>query len=185
MLPAHRCSRDAKQPGAITVSPVVVVCICALAMAPRSHARWVCALGVRGEQGTAMFSDLASRRSGSSTCVWSSHTTWPASRAPHSSTSTRGWLLRTVQEPGRLWPLLRAGSAAGSFPVLSQLPALYARLPRALSVGLRRLNSWNEANHGSQPTYRHPRRAAGFYNALRRVCRGCNVAAATCSTDET
>ena len=42
---------------------------------------------------------------------------------------------------------------------------------------VRDFNPWNEANHGSQPTYREPRRAAGLYNALRRVCRGCNVAA--------
>jgi hypothetical protein len=38
-------------------------------------------------------------------------------------------------------------------------------------------NPWNEANHSSQPTFRHPKRAAGFYNATRRACRACNVAA--------
>jgi hypothetical protein len=38
-------------------------------------------------------------------------------------------------------------------------------------------NPWNEANHSSQPTFRHPKKAAGFYNAMRRVCRKCNVAA--------
>jgi hypothetical protein len=38
-------------------------------------------------------------------------------------------------------------------------------------------NPWNEANHSSQPTFRHPKRAAGYYNAIRRACRRCNVAA--------
>ncbi len=38
-------------------------------------------------------------------------------------------------------------------------------------------NPWNEANHSAQPTFRHPKKAAGFYNALRRVCPRCNVAA--------
>ena len=38
-------------------------------------------------------------------------------------------------------------------------------------------NPWNEANHSSQPTFRHPKRAAGFYNAVRRACRRCTVAA--------
>ena len=38
-------------------------------------------------------------------------------------------------------------------------------------------NPWNEANHSSQPTFRHPRKAAGFYNAARRACPYCNIAA--------
>jgi hypothetical protein len=42
---------------------------------------------------------------------------------------------------------------------------------------VRDFNAWNEPNHSSQPTFRHPRKAAGFYNAMRRVCRICTVAA--------
>ena len=42
---------------------------------------------------------------------------------------------------------------------------------------VRDFNPWNEANHSSQPTYRHPKKAAGFYNAMRRACPRCNVAA--------
>jgi hypothetical protein len=38
--------------------------------------------------------------------------------------------------------------------------------------------AWNEANHKSQPTYRHPRRAAQFYNVMRRECGGCRIVAA-------
>ena len=37
---------------------------------------------------------------------------------------------------------------------------------------------WNEVNHHSQPTYRKPRLAAKYYNALRKVCRGCTLVAA-------
>lgn len=50
--------------------------------------------------------------------------------------------------------------------------AFRARYPR-----VRDFNPWNEANHSSQPTFRHPRKAAGFYNAMKRACRRCNVAA--------
>lgn len=50
--------------------------------------------------------------------------------------------------------------------------AFRARWPRVTDF-----NPWNEVNHWYQPTYRHPRRAAGFYNAIRRACRRCNVAA--------
>jgi hypothetical protein len=38
-------------------------------------------------------------------------------------------------------------------------------------------NAWNEPNHSSQPTFRHPKRAAGFYNAIRRACPRCTVTA--------
>ena len=48
---------------------------------------------------------------------------------------------------------------------------------RARYPWVRDFNPWNEANHSSQPTFRHPKKAAGFYNAMRRVCRSCNVAA--------
>jgi hypothetical protein len=38
--------------------------------------------------------------------------------------------------------------------------------------------TWNEANHCSQPTCKHPERAAKFYLAVRRNCRGCRIVAA-------
>ena len=37
---------------------------------------------------------------------------------------------------------------------------------------------WNEANHMSQPTVRSPKRAAQYYNALRKACRTCTLVAA-------
>ena len=40
------------------------------------------------------------------------------------------------------------------------------------------MSAWNEANHSSQPTYRRPRRAAQYYNVMRKECRGCKVVAA-------
>jgi polysaccharide biosynthesis protein PslG len=42
---------------------------------------------------------------------------------------------------------------------------------------VRDFNAWNEANHSAQPTFRHPRKAAGFYNAIRRACPRCTLAA--------
>jgi hypothetical protein len=40
------------------------------------------------------------------------------------------------------------------------------------------MSAWNEANHKSQPTYRHPRRAAQYFNVMRTECRGCTIVAA-------
>jgi len=34
---------------------------------------------------------------------------------------------------------------------------------------------WNEANHKSQPTYKRPKLAAKYYNALKKQCRRCTV----------
>jgi hypothetical protein len=50
--------------------------------------------------------------------------------------------------------------------------AFRARYPQ-----VREFNAWNEPNHSSQPTFRHPKKAAGFYNAVRRGCPACTVAA--------
>lgn len=49
---------------------------------------------------------------------------------------------------------------------------------RARYPWVREFSTWNEANHkGTQPTGRHPRRAAVYYRALRRACTGCTVVA--------
>ena len=39
-------------------------------------------------------------------------------------------------------------------------------------------SAWNEANHVSQPTSTAPRRAAQYYDVVRRACSGCTVMAA-------
>jgi hypothetical protein len=51
--------------------------------------------------------------------------------------------------------------------------AFRRRYPR-----IRLYTPWNEANHRWQPTARHPRRAASFYNLMRARCRGCRIVAA-------
>ncbi len=52
------------------------------------------------------------------------------------------------------------------------------RLVRALRpLGVREWGVWNEANHPSQPTYRHPERAAAYVGQLRAICRGCRIVA--------
>jgi hypothetical protein len=43
---------------------------------------------------------------------------------------------------------------------------------------VRVIGAWNEANHRSQPTFRNPKRAAQYYNAVRKNCGGCTIVAA-------
>jgi hypothetical protein len=67
---------------------------------------------------------------------------------------------------GRMWklPSYRA--------YLKCFRAFRARFPQ-----VREFNAWNEPNHSSQPTFRHPKKAAGYYNAVRRACPRCTVPA--------
>ncbi len=49
---------------------------------------------------------------------------------------------------------------------------------RARYPHVRTMTTWNEANHLTQPTFRNPKRAAQYYNALRQECSGCKIVAA-------
>jgi len=40
------------------------------------------------------------------------------------------------------------------------------------------ISPWNEANHRSQPTFKRPKRAAQYYNYVRKHCKGCKIVAA-------
>jgi hypothetical protein len=62
-------------------------------------------------------------------------------------------------------------------PTLSQYRRV-VRILRARYPWVRTMAAWNEANHKMQPLYRKPRRAAQFYNVMRKECRGCRVVAA-------
>jgi hypothetical protein len=48
---------------------------------------------------------------------------------------------------------------------------------RYRAKGVKEWGVWNEANHKSQPTYRSPRRAAQYFKAMYRFCRGCRIVA--------
>ena len=87
---------------------------------------------------------------------------------------------------------MRAAHARGADVLLTinhssdhpqRLPSVhqYRRTVRALRARypwVHTMSAWNEANHVSQPTYRHPRRAAQYYNAMRQECAGCTIVAA-------
>jgi hypothetical protein len=67
--------------------------------------------------------------------------------------------------------------------VNTRLPsnAQYRRVVRILRKRypwVRTWAAWNEANHPKQPTYDRPRRAAQYYNILRKDCHGCRIVAA-------
>ena len=64
-----------------------------------------------------------------------------------------------------------------------KLPTLreYTRAFRAFRKrwpDIKTISPWNEANHRSQPTFKQPKRAAQYYNIVRKYCRGCKIVAA-------
>jgi hypothetical protein len=42
---------------------------------------------------------------------------------------------------------------------------------------IREFQTWNEANHGTQPVWKKPGLAASYYNAMRRTCPECTITA--------
>jgi hypothetical protein len=100
-------------------------------------------------------------------------------------------------EPGRLAGWLDAARAAGLEPLVAfersrgaacpaqpcALPSVgqYERAVRAFRAKypwVRLLQPWNEANSATQPTGKHPERAAAYYEAVKRICPGCIVTGA-------
>ena len=66
----------------------------------------------------------------------------------------------------------------GHLPSVRQYRRDVGRLIRQLRpLGVREWGVWNEANHKSQPTWNHPRRAARYYRQMRTICRGCRIVA--------
>jgi Glycosyl hydrolase catalytic core len=92
---------------------------------------------------------------------------------------------------------LNAARAAGIEPLISFSQSVGSKCPRKPcklpTVGeftrafrafrkrwpfVRVVSPWNEANHRSQPTFKNPKRAAQYYNVVRKLCRGCRIVAA-------
>jgi hypothetical protein len=52
-----------------------------------------------------------------------------------------------------------------------------ALVKRYRAMGVTEWGVWNEANHTSQPTYKSPKRAAQYFQAMYGLCSGCTIVA--------
>ena len=150
-----------------------------LALAPQAQAAWSFRLGV-GEQQIAMFGDP--RFQALDVQLVRVVTAWDVGcRAGPERDGFETWLHAAQRAGARPLVAFSFSWARGSRWKLPSY-ATYLRCFRGFRKrypSVRDFNPWNEANHSSQPTYRHPKKAAGFYNAMKRACpRRCNVAAA-------
>jgi len=64
----------------------------------------------------------------------------------------------------------------GRAPSPAQYLAAFLRF-RKLFPWVKEFSPWNEATHASQPTQRHPKLAAEYYNVLAAHCHGCEITA--------
>ena len=90
-----------------------------------------------------------------------------------------------------------AAKASGTEPLISFFAAIGSKCPqrpcklptvrqytKAFKAFRKRwpdvnvISPWNEANHRSQPTFKNPKRAAQYYNVVRKNCTGCKIVAA-------
>ncbi len=64
----------------------------------------------------------------------------------------------------------------GHLPSQGQYKHEIGRMVRYFrKLGVRDFGAWNEANHKSQPTWNHPKSAAGYFKEMRRaVFKGCS-----------
>ena len=97
-----------------------------------------------------------------------------------------GWL--ALAKAAHVEPLVHFASPTGSrcshgaarrckLPTVKQytkaFKAFRKRYPKIRIIG-----AWNEANVRSQPTFKNPKRAAQYFNVVRKYCRGCKIVAA-------
>ena len=153
---------------------VLAAALLALAPAPTAQARDILGLG---DQQPATFDDPAFE--------WLKIKTarlvipWDVQNIPHERERTRLWLREARKD--RVQPVIafgRAWSRRGHriLPSGKQYRRAFRRFRRAYPR-VRVFIAWNEGNHPKQPTWRHPRAAARYFNTIRRECRKCTVVA--------
>ena len=133
------------------------------------------ALGI-GEQDPAFFSDPRF------TTLELRHArlvvSWDAMEMPWEVAQIDAWTAAARRAGVR--PLITFGHSRSEREELLPSPARFRRAFRAFRARypwITDYQAFNEANHSSQPTYRRPDRAARYYDAIVRACRGCRVSA--------
>jgi hypothetical protein len=161
------------------LAAAVVVAGCGLAAAPQKSDAAVL-VGV-GDQDASMFTDPLFTQLGVKRARY--FPSWNVAQKPQEAIWLQQWLDQ-AQATGTE-PLISFNVALGSacpkrpckLPSVSQytraFKAFHKRWPQVKVV-----NPWNEANHRSQPTFKNPKRAAQYYNVVRKYCKRCKIVAA-------
>jgi hypothetical protein len=156
------------------VIPLVLLFLLAAAAPASAHAPLV---GI-GDQNASMFSDKAFRALG----VRYSRLAlaWDWYKDPSTLAKTDQWMaaaraagVRPLIAFNRNWRRGGERFLPSRSAYLRSFRTFRKRYPE-----VRDFSAWNEANHPSQPTFKHPRVAARYYNAMRAACPRCKIVAA-------
>jgi hypothetical protein len=152
---------------------------CGLAAAPQKSEAAVL-VGI-GEQNASMFSNPLFTQIGFKRARY--FPSWNVAQKPQEAAWLDQWLAG-AQARG-VEPLISFFAAIGSscpskpckLPTVAQYTKAFKAF-RARWPQVKVISPWNEANHRSQPTFKNPKRAAQYYNVVRKYCRGCKIIAA-------
>src|SRR5215218_10321821 len=108
---------------------------------------------------------------------------WNVALSRSQATALDDWL--RAARASRVEPLVSFSQSVGSacprrpckLPTVGEFTKAF-RAFRKRWPFVRVISPWNEANHRSQPTFKNPKRAAQYYNVVRKYCRGCKIVAA-------
>jgi hypothetical protein len=163
----------------LLATAVAVLAGCGLAAnAPRSDAAVVVGIGDQATNAFTdpLFQDLGIRYT-------RNFTAWNTALDEDQAVGMDAWI--QAAETAGLSPLISFSQTLRSKCPRRpcQLPTTrqYTRAFRAFRKRwptIRTFSPWNEANHRSQPTFKNPKRAAQYYNIVRKYCRGCTIVAA-------
>jgi hypothetical protein len=161
------------------VAAVTVLAGCSLAASPpKSDAAVVVGIGDQLPHTFTepLFNDLGIRYT-------RNFTAWNVALKKRDRAWLDGWI--DAAEAAGVDPLISFSQAVGSNcprrPCVLPSVRQYTRAFRAFRKrwpSVRTFSPWNEANHRSQPTFKNPKRAAQYYNVVRKLCRGCTIVAA-------
>jgi hypothetical protein len=161
------------------VAAVAVLAGCSLAANPsRSDAAVVVGIGdqLPNTFSDPLFQDLGIRYT-------RNFTAWNTALKESQARDLDGWIQAALAAD--VDPLISFSQAVGSNcprrPCVLPTVRQYTRAFRAFRrrwPQIRTFSPWNEANHRSQPTFKNPKRAAQYYNVVRKYCRGCKIVAA-------
>jgi hypothetical protein len=164
---------------------VAVACLiacAALASASASSAKTLVGIGDQNAAGmfdNPLFQQLKIKRS-------RIVVPWNVAQKPRDRAFFDDWLARAKAD--HIEPLVHFAAASGSrcsrgagrgctLPTVKQYTKAFKAFRKRYKT-IKIIGAWNEANVRSQPTFKNPKRAAQFFNVVRKYCRGCQIVAA-------
>jgi hypothetical protein len=159
-------------------APILLALLALLLTAAPAQAGKRPIIGI-GEQKVSMFSDPNWQRLGLRDVRYIAP--WDSLRDPRQRALLDAWMTAARASGARVMigfeRSLRSARLAKMLPGARQFERQFVRF-RERYPDVRNWLTWNEANHPLAMTGHRPKRAARYFDAITRNCRGCNVVAA-------